>query len=141
MVLKTGSPSELLYCIHSVHCGKYAIGSEAIEVMVKALRDASPNGNNGVSQGKFALTNREIEIIGRITAGLSNRQVCEEFSISERTVKHHLTRIYNKIGVTNRLALALFAINNRLISTPVAMLNQQLQPNRLPNGFSSGAAE
>jgi DNA-binding NarL/FixJ family response regulator len=100
--------------------------------MAKVLREAeiAPHFHNGAASGTYDLTARELEIIEKITIGLSNREVCEEFSISERTVKHHLTRIYNKIGVTNRLALALFAINNRLISSNSTE----------PNGYSNGAA-
>jgi DNA-binding CsgD family transcriptional regulator len=68
----------------------------------------------------FALTRRELEIIAKITAGLSNKEVGHAFSISERTVKHHLTNIFNKIGVSNRLALALFAVNHQLMAAPSA---------------------
>jgi DNA-binding NarL/FixJ family response regulator len=50
-----------------------------------------------------------------IASGSSNKEVGVKFAISERTVKHHLTNIFGKIGVTNRLQLALFAVNNRLI--------------------------
>jgi hypothetical protein len=49
--------------------------------------------------------------------GRSNKEVGEDFSISERTVKHHLTNIFSKVGVTSRLQLALFAVNHHLTST------------------------
>jgi len=132
IILRSAPQSEFPICIQTVYDGRYAIHSEALEVMVKVLRETEtlPGSYNGTTSGAYALTARELEIIAKITAGLSNREVCEEFSISERTVKHHLTRIYNKIGVTNRLALALFAINNRLTSSNSTE----------PNGFSNGAA-
>ena len=128
MVLKTASPAQLRESIESAYIGKYAISSEAMEIMVAILRETPP-GDFGVPSESYTLTARELEIIEKITAGLSNREVCEEFSISERTVKHHLTKIYNKVGVTNRLALALFAINNRLITSHTSE----------PNGFSNSA--
>ena len=49
-------------------------------------------------------------------SGRSNREVSQEFSISERTVKHHLTNIFNKLGVSSRLGLALFAVNHQLMN-------------------------
>lgn len=141
IVLTTTSPADLLHCIHTVRNGKYSITSEIIDVIVTVLREALPNGSNGAIPGKFALTARELDIIAKIGAGLSNRQVCQEFSISERTVKHHLTRIFSKVGVTNRLALALFAINNRLVDTPTHLLNQQPPPNHTnQQRFSNGSA-
>ena len=44
----------------------------------------------------------------------SNKEIAEKFSLSEDTVKHHLTSIFDKLGVSNRLELALFAVNHRL---------------------------
>jgi DNA-binding CsgD family transcriptional regulator len=54
----------------------------------------------------FGLTLREMEIAGRIAAGRSNKEVGRDFSIRERTVKHHLTNIFRKVGVSSRLELA-----------------------------------
>jgi DNA-binding NarL/FixJ family response regulator len=48
-------------------------------------------------------------------AGCSNREIAQKFSLSEQTVKHHLTSIFNKTGVSSRLELALFAVNHRLV--------------------------
>jgi len=64
---------------------------------------------------RLGLTGRELEIVSAIVAGLSNREMASQFAISEQTVKHHLTRIYDKLGVSNRLELALYAIQRRLV--------------------------
>ena len=61
----------------------------------------------------------------KIASGRSNREVGEEFSISERTVKHHLTNIFGKVGVSSRLQLALFAVNQHLMSGPAPSLTLQ----------------
>jgi len=55
-----------------------------------------------------------MDILTTIVAGLSNKEIARKFSLSEDTVKHHLTNIFDKVGVGSRLELALFAINNRL---------------------------
>jgi DNA-binding NarL/FixJ family response regulator len=65
---------------------------------------------------QFGLTGRELEVVGAIVSGLTNRDIAEKFSISEQTVKHHLRNVFDKVGVSNRLELALFAINHALVS-------------------------
>jgi two-component system nitrate/nitrite response regulator NarL len=59
-----------------------------------------------------------MEVITQIVTGRSNREIGREFSIGERTVKQHLTNIFNKIGVSSRLELAAFAVNNHLPQAP-----------------------
>jgi len=66
-----------------------------------------------------------VDIITKIASGRSNKEVGEEFAISERTVKHHLTNIFGKVGVSSRLQLALFAVNQHLMSSPAPALNLQ----------------
>src|SRR5262245_37674615 len=63
---------------------------------------------------KFGLTARELEIITAIVDGQSNRDIATTYKISEYTVKHHLTRIFDKVGVFSRLELAMFAIHHDL---------------------------
>jgi DNA-binding CsgD family transcriptional regulator len=74
-------------------------------------------GNGGASRARqdFGLTRRETEILATIVAGLSNKEIAQRFQLSEDTVKHHLTNIFDKVGVGSRLELALFAINNHLV--------------------------
>jgi DNA-binding NarL/FixJ family response regulator len=65
----------------------------------------------------FGLTSRELEIIKEVVGGSTNREIAETFSISENTVKRHLSHIFNKLGASNRVELALFASHHRLIET------------------------
>jgi DNA-binding NarL/FixJ family response regulator len=62
----------------------------------------------------FGLTDREREIVGVILDGCSNGDIAAKFAISEKTVKHHLTNIFDKVGVSNRLELALFALHHKI---------------------------
>jgi two-component system nitrate/nitrite response regulator NarL len=64
---------------------------------------------------KLGLTPRQLVIVANVVAGLSNREIGEKLSISEETVKHHLTNIFTKIGVATRLELALFATHYGLV--------------------------
>jgi DNA-binding NarL/FixJ family response regulator len=61
------------------------------------------------------ITEQEKEIISLILLGQTNKQIGQKFSLSEHTVKHHLSRIYRKLGVSSRLQLTLFAIKNELV--------------------------
>jgi two-component system nitrate/nitrite response regulator NarL len=63
---------------------------------------------------KFGLTSREVEIVRAIVDGKSNRDIAATYAISEYTVKHHLTSIFDKVGVYSRLELAVFAIHHGL---------------------------
>jgi len=67
---------------------------------------------------RFGLTPRELQIIGALVDGQTNKDIAGTFGISEYTVKHHLTNVYDKLGVYNRVELVLFAINHRLCSAP-----------------------
>jgi DNA-binding NarL/FixJ family response regulator len=60
----------------------------------------------------FGLTKRELQVINAIVSGDSNKDIAREFAITEDTVKHHLTNIFDKVGVYNRLELALFALEH-----------------------------
>ena len=77
----------------------------------------------GPTRKQFGLTPRELEIVGAILGGYSNNDIAAKFSISEKTVKHHLTNIFDKLGVSNRLELALFALHHNLASVAVSAEN------------------
>ena len=64
----------------------------------------------------YGLTPRELEVVGCIVEGCSNRDIAKQFSISEETVKRHLSNIFDKTGVSTRLELALFAIAHQLVA-------------------------
>ena len=115
IVLKEASTVQLFNCIRTVMAGQYWVGQESVSDLVQCLRDLS-QPVAGVAQKKtFGLTPREMEILSTIVAGYTNKDIAEKFSISEPTVKHHLTNIFDKTGVSNRLELALFALNHHLV--------------------------
>jgi two-component system nitrate/nitrite response regulator NarL len=87
IILKESATQLLLKGIRSVMAGGYWVGRESVN---------------------------DIEILGTIVAGFTNKEIAKKFTLSEDTVKHHLTNIFDKVGVSSRLELALFAINHRL---------------------------
>jgi two-component system nitrate/nitrite response regulator NarL len=85
--------------------------------MIRQLRTAAdPSG----PPRRYGLTRRELDVIATVVAGDTNRVIAERFSLSEDTVKHHLTNIFDKLGVFTRLELALFAIHHHLVPPDTA---------------------
>jgi two-component system, NarL family, nitrate/nitrite response regulator NarL len=115
VVMKEAATQLLMKAIRTVMSGQYWIGREAVGDIVEFLR-TNPSGEK--PPRNYGLTKREMDILTTIVAGLSNKEIARRFSLSEDTVKHHLTNIFDKVGVASRLELALFAINNRLAEPP-----------------------
>lgn len=117
VVLKDASEALLFKSIRRVRAGEFWVGRDMVADLVHALaaleKVAAPRPVLHAPRA-FALTARELEIVSAVASGYTNRQMAEKFSIAEDTIKHHLTSIFDKTGVSNRLELALFAIHHRL---------------------------
>jgi two-component system, NarL family, nitrate/nitrite response regulator NarL len=114
VVLKDSATQLLLKSIHAVMAGEYWVGRDSVSNLVQYLRNLMQSTNEESKQKKFGLTPRELEIVSAVVAGYANREIAEYFKISEDTVKHHLSNIFDKLGVSTRLELALFAVNQGL---------------------------
>jgi len=114
VVLKDSATQLLLKAIHTVMAGEYWVGRESVSNLVQYLRTLMQSSSDEARQKKFGLTPRELEIVAAVVAGYSNKEIAEYFKISEDTVKHHLSNIFDKLGVSTRLELALFAVNQSL---------------------------
>ncbi|MBI1984392.1 MAG: response regulator transcription factor [Acidobacteria bacterium] len=115
IVLKESATELLMKSVRSVMAGEYWVGRENVRDLVRTLRELTAGAGEEAKRKSFGLTPRELEIVSTIVAGYTNKDIAEKFSISEQTVKHHLTNVFDKLGVGNRLELALFAVNHRLI--------------------------
>ena len=111
VVLKESATRLLIEGIHRVMEDKYVIGAGVAEDREQAARQV---GREHPRQ--YDLTPRELEIVSAIVSGDSNRDIADRLSISLQTVKHHLTSIFDKTGVSTRLELALFAIRHGLVT-------------------------
>ena len=114
IVLKDTLAGHLQVAIKTVSSGDYWIGGKRVVNLVAALHDliqlATPP-----QRKTFGLTPRELDVVGCIVEGCSNRDIAKQFTLSEDTVKRHLSNIFDKTGVSTRLELALFAIAHQLI--------------------------
>jgi len=120
VVLKDSATQLLLKSIHTVMAGEYWVGREAVSNLVQYLRMQMQASNEESRQKKFGLTPRELEIVSAVVAGYSNKEIAEYFKISEDTIKHHLSNIFDKVGVSTRLELALLAVNQSLPFKPLS---------------------
>ena len=112
VVLKNSGARLLIDGIRNVHAGQYWLGREFASDLMEALREVETAGRPPAVA--FGLTAREREIIRAVVDAYPNKEIAQKFSISEKTVKHHLTHIFDKLGVSNRLELALFAVHHGL---------------------------
>ena len=114
IVTKDALIDQLTGAIASVMNGDYWINGRRVVNLVGALHELMQAA--AVPERKtYGLTPRELEVVGCIVEGCSNRDIAKQFTISEETVKRHLSNIFDKTGVSTRLELALFAIAHQLI--------------------------
>ncbi len=114
VVMKDSATQLLLKSIHAVMAGEYWVGRDSVSNLVQYLRNLMQSTSEESKQKTFGLTPRELEIVAAVVAGYANREIAQYFKISEDTVKHHLSNIFDKLGVSTRLELALFAVNQGL---------------------------
>jgi DNA-binding NarL/FixJ family response regulator len=115
IVLKDSLVQDLHTSIRTVVSGDYWIGGKRVANLVTALHELMQKAE--VQPRKtYGLTPREMEVVGAIVEGCTNRDIARSFGLSEETVKRHLSNIFDKTGVSTRLELALFAIAHQLVA-------------------------
>ena len=119
VVLKDCGTEILMKSIRSVLAGEYWVGREPVSNLMLYLRGLMDSSTKISRQRRFGLTPRELDIVSAVVAGYANKEIAEYFKISEDTVKHHLSNIFDKTGVSTRLELALFAVNQALPFKPI----------------------
>lgn len=115
VVFKTQPPETLIKSIQKVHAGEVWLERSMIaNVLNRRSRNQTPIDPEKDSIAQ--LSEREKQIIQLIGLGYKNMKISSQLCISETTVRHHLTSIYSKLGVTDRLELLVFAHRNDLVN-------------------------
>jgi DNA-binding NarL/FixJ family response regulator len=110
-VFSREEPFEVLCkSIQKVHEGQYWISNRQIQYLVESLKDSPPAITD--AKGTQLLTKREQGLVHLVAEGRTNKEISRELNLSEHTVRNYLFRIFNKLGTSNRLELALYAINH-----------------------------
>jgi two-component system nitrate/nitrite response regulator NarL len=112
VVPKDSPPDALFESIDGVMDGQYWVGGESVSNVAVSVRKLE---NKRRHAWAFGLTRRELEIVRLVVTGETNRAIAARLSISENTVKRHLTQIFDKVGVSSRTELAIFAAHHRLV--------------------------
>jgi DNA-binding NarL/FixJ family response regulator len=105
----------LCKCIHAVHEGQVWANSEALRIALDALSQLPRPLALNIKNDKAGnlLTKREEDLVQLVAEGLTNRDISRQLNLSEHTVRNYLFRIFNKLGTSNRLELAVYALNRR----------------------------
>jgi len=109
-LLKDVSPHDLTLAIHAARRGEASL---APGIATKLLQEIATGGGHGPEE--HALTEREHAVLGLIAQGRSNRQISEELSISEKTVKTHVSNILTKLHLEDRTQAAIYALKEGLV--------------------------
>jgi len=96
-------------CIRAVQEGQVWANSKQLHFVIEALAKSAPSGIKSVLGAKL-LTPREEGLVELVAQGLTNRDISKQLNLSEHTVRNYLFRIFNKLGTSNRLELALYRI-------------------------------
>jgi DNA-binding NarL/FixJ family response regulator len=104
-------PAVLFKCLHRVHEGQIWLNTEEWECVLAAWTQ-TPHLRVVDAEGAKLLSNREEAVVQLVADGLSNREIARQLSLSEHTVKNYLFRIFDKLGISNRVELVLYAITN-----------------------------
>jgi DNA-binding NarL/FixJ family response regulator len=101
----------LCKCIHRVHDGQIWANAEQIRYLLGTISQV-PSLRTVNASGIRLLTPREEQVVALIADGLSNREVACELNLSENTVKKYVFRIFDKLGISSRVELVLYAMNH-----------------------------
>ncbi len=116
-IIRRDTTTHLLFkSIRATVAGEYWLGHSGINEMVRTLRRLSDLVEKKTQLQAHGLTRKQQQIVSAIVNGCSNRDIAQDLSISERTVKYHLTRIFAKLGVSGRMELARFSIKNKVVA-------------------------
>jgi DNA-binding NarL/FixJ family response regulator len=111
IVLKESAPLQILDCIRRVAAGgqwiDQLIGSRTLDGLLRR--------QSGARKAAAVLTAREIEVVRMVARGLRNKEIAEQLSITEGTVKAHLRTIFEKLGIDSRMKLIVYARETRLV--------------------------
>jgi two-component system nitrate/nitrite response regulator NarL len=113
IVLKQSASDLLVKCIHRVHNGEIWMDNRITAEVMRAFQ----NSENGRRRDKPLLSDREKQVVELVAQGRRNKEIGEKLFISEETIKNHMHNIFDKLGVSDRLELALYAIHHRMIES------------------------
>lgn len=117
-ILKDTATSELVRAVRCVAEGEVWVGEGFLCRVMEKYR-AAVEGKEEPVVGPGGLTPREVDVLKLVASGLRNKEIAARLFISEKTVKVHLTHIYQRLGLDDRVEVALYAIRHGLVTVPL----------------------
>ena len=111
LVLSSSSVKSLCRCVEQVHAGQIWASSAELSEVMEAFAQLAPMRVVN-ADGMRLLTKREEDVVRLLAEGMQNREIAKELSLSEHTVKNYLFHIFDKLGVSSRVELVLYAVSS-----------------------------
>lgn len=115
-ILLKQSLKHLHECLRAVVEGYYWVDDRRLSSTREIIGELLAATSTAGPEQAYNLTKRELEVISLVTLGNTNREIAQALSIGEETVKRHLANIFDKVGMSSRVELAMFAVEHHLIA-------------------------
>jgi len=131
-------PEILVDCLRKVAAGEPWLENQAIHWVMEAFRGHSlrPSG----ARPKVQLTPKETLIVSCVTQGMKNKEIAVRVGTTEQVVKNYLRKVYDKLGVADRLELALYCLSHHVVDGVKPPPVPSAQPSEMGNGSAASAA-
>jgi len=130
ILTRSVSPDLLVRCVRKVSVGETWLDNQGVNWVIEAYRTQAEHGASPKQQ--LRLSEKEMLIIGGVTQGLKNKDIALEVGTTEQVVKNYLRKIYDKLGVSDRLELALYSMHRRLLDGYVPLSDRDASAPRIP---------
>ena len=121
VVPRSISPDLLVKCIRKIAAGETWIDNQSISWVIEAYRSQAAALTNPRTQPR--LSPKELAIIGCITRGMRNKEIAYQIGTTEQVIKNYLRKIYDKLGVSDRLELALYCLHHQILKDEASAMN------------------
>ncbi|MFZ3210653.1 MAG: response regulator transcription factor [Terriglobales bacterium] len=113
IIKRSVAPELLIKCVRKVAEGETWLDNQGVNWVIEAYR--TQTAHPGAAKPKGRLTDKELLIVACVTQGMKNKEIATEVGTTEQVVKNYLRKVYDKLGVSDRLELALYCIHHRLL--------------------------
>jgi DNA-binding NarL/FixJ family response regulator len=118
VISRSISPDLLVRCVRKIAQGETWIDNQSVSWVIDAYRAQASTLTNPKAQPR--LSPKELSIIGCVTQGMRNKEIAYKIGTTEQVVKNYLRKVYDKLGVSDRLELALYCLHHQLLKQPPA---------------------
>jgi DNA-binding NarL/FixJ family response regulator len=115
IVTRSIGPDLLIKCIRKVHAGETWLDNQGVNWVIEAYRAQAAQLTS--PRHRVRLSPKELQIVAGVTQGLRNKDIAQEVGTTEQVVKNYLRKVYDKLGVSDRLELALYCVHHRLLES------------------------